>query len=86
MKKILLCILDGWGLGEKSQYNAIEISNKKNFDLIVENYQLGKLYASEKQVGLPRGQFGNSEVGHMNIGGGASGVMVRTLVEVARGL
>ncbi len=70
MKKILLCILDGWGLGEKSQYNAIEISNKKNFDLIVENYQLGKLYASEKQVGLPRGQFGNSEVGHMNIGGG----------------
>ena len=70
MKKILLCILDGWGLGEKNKFNAIEKANTKNFDILKKKYSLTKLFASEKKVGLPVGQFGNSEVGHMNIGGG----------------
>ena len=70
MKKVLLCILDGWGLGKKNKYNAIEVAKTDNFDSIAKNFDLGKLHASEKKVGLPAGQFGNSEVGHMNIGGG----------------
>ena len=70
MRKILLCILDGWGLGKKNKYNAIEVAKTKNFDAIANKFDMGKLYASEKKVGLPSGQFGNSEVGHMNIGGG----------------
>ena len=70
MRKILLCILDGWGLGKKNKYNAIEVAKTDNFDSISKKFDLGKLYASEKKVGLPAGQFGNSEVGHMNIGAG----------------
>ena len=70
MRKILLCILDGWGLGKKNKYNAINVAKTENFDSISKKFGMGKLYASEKKVGLPSGQFGNSEVGHMNIGGG----------------
>jgi 2,3-bisphosphoglycerate-independent phosphoglycerate mutase len=70
MRKVLLCILDGWGLGKKNKYNAIEVAKTENFDAIAKKFDMGKLYASEKKVGLPSGQFGNSEVGHMNIGGG----------------
>ena len=70
MRKILLCILDGWGLGKKNKYNAIEVAKTDNFDAIAKTFGMVKLFASEKKVGLPCGQFGNSEVGHMNIGGG----------------
>ena len=70
MRKVLLCILDGWGLGKKNKHNAIEVAKTENFDAIVKKFDMGKLFASEKKVGLPTGQFGNSEVGHMNIGGG----------------
>ena len=70
MKKILLCILDGWGLGKQNKHNAIAVAKTDNFDAITKKFGMGKLYASEKKVGLPSGQFGNSEVGHMNIGGG----------------
>ncbi len=70
MRKILLCIIDGWGLGEESNSNAIHLAKKRNLDKIFSEFNLVKLRASEKQVGLPSGQFGNSEVGHMNIGGG----------------
>ena len=70
MRKILLCILDGWGLGKSNKHNAIEVAKTENFDAIAKKFDMGKLYASEKEVGLPNGQFGNSEVGHMNIGGG----------------
>ena len=70
MRKVLLCILDGWGLGKKNKYNAIEVAKTKNFDVMAKKFDMGKLYASEKKVGLPIGQFGNSEVGHMNIGSG----------------
>ena len=70
MKKVLLCILDGWGIGSKNKYNAIESAKKKNFDYLSKKFGFIKLHASEKKVGLPFGQFGNSEVGHMNIGAG----------------
>ncbi len=69
-KKILLCILDGWGIGEKNNYNAIHIAKTLNFQRLEKKYKSIKLSASEKHVGLPKGQFGNSEVGHMSIGSG----------------
>ena len=69
-KKVLLCILDGWGVGEKNKNNAIHIAKTKNFDYLAKKYGFIKLDASETKVGLPKGQFGNSEVGHMSIGAG----------------
>ena len=69
-KKIILCILDGWGMAPDSNANAISIARKKHFDYLLENYPNSFLNASENEVGLPIGQFGNSEVGHMNIGAG----------------
>ena len=69
-KKVLLCILDGWGLGENHSENAIFLANKKNFESLTNKYGCLRLNASENDVGLPVGQFGNSEVGHTNIGAG----------------
>ncbi len=69
-KRILLCILDGWGLGKNHSQNAISQAEINNFRSLSENYGLIKLNASENNVGLPHGQFGNSEVGHTNIGAG----------------
>ena len=84
MKKVLLCILDGWGIGSKNKYNAIEAAEKKNFDYLVKKFGLIKLHASEKKVGLPSGQFGNSEVGHMNIGAGR--VILQDILRIEKSL
>lgn len=69
-KKMVLCILDGCGLREESDGNAFKNAHKKNFDYLVENYPHTILNASGPFVGLPYGQMGTSEVGHMNIGAG----------------
>ena len=69
-KKVILCILDGWGIAPKSRSNAITSSKKKNYDYLLSRFPNTILNASEIDVGLPKGQFGNSEVGHMNIGSG----------------
>ena len=68
--KTILCILDGWGMAPDSEANAISIAKKKYFDRVIANNPYSVLNASENEVGLPIGQFGNSEVGHMNIGAG----------------
>lgn len=70
MKKQILLILDGWGIGEKNNGNAIYLANTPNYDYLLENYPHSHLKASGEAVGLPDGQMGNSEVGHMNIGAG----------------
>jgi len=69
-KTILLCILDGFGLGKKYEGNAISNANTPNIDMLSKEYISGELIASGTQVGLPDGQEGNSEVGHLNIGSG----------------
>jgi len=67
----LLCILDGWGIGdENSSHNAIAQANLKNYQRILKKYPHSKLETSGLAVGLPDGQIGNSEVGHMTIGAG----------------
>ena len=69
-KKIALIILDGWGYGRNDQSNAIIAANTPFFDSMIEKYPHSKLEASGTAVGLPAGQMGNSEVGHMNLGAG----------------
>lgn len=69
-KKVLLIIMDGFGIRHDNQYNAINQANKPNWDYYTQKYAYGALDASSFAVGLPRGQFGNSEVGHLNIGAG----------------
>ena len=70
MKPILLTILDGFGLREETKGNAVKLAEKPNFDYLWNKYPHSTLVASGEQVGLPHGQMGNSEVGHMNIGAG----------------
>ena len=69
-KTILLTILDGCGLRNEIDGNAFMAANKPNFDYFMKEYPNSKLNASGTYVGLPDGQMGNSEVGHMNIGAG----------------
>ncbi|USZ67636.1 2,3-bisphosphoglycerate-independent phosphoglycerate mutase [Halorussus salilacus] len=69
--KAALIILDGWGLGsEDGGRNAIEAADTPNFDRLAETGAYGTLTVSGRRVGLPEGQMGNSEVGHLNIGAG----------------
>lgn len=70
MKPLVLCILDGCGIREEEHGNAFKQAHKPNFDYLWEHYPHSILEASGELVGLPSGQMGNSEVGHMNIGAG----------------
>lgn len=70
MKKTLLVILDGWGMGENYDGNAILQASTPTVDSLLEKYPHSQLIASGEDVGLPVGQMGNSEVGHLNIGAG----------------
>jgi 2,3-bisphosphoglycerate-independent phosphoglycerate mutase len=69
-KKVVLLILDGWGYGKKDSSDAAYQANTPFFDSLIANYPNSKLEASGEAVGLPVGQMGNSEVGHMNLGAG----------------
>lgn len=69
-KPVLLCILDGWGMADPSPYNAITLAKTPHFDALWKNAPRTTLRADGLNVGLPEGQFGNSEVGHTNIGAG----------------
>ncbi len=68
--KVILLILDGWGKGKAYIGNAISLAHKPNFDALTKDYPQAELKTSGEDVGLPDGQMGNSEVGHMNIGAG----------------
>lgn len=69
-KTTILMILDGYGINNKEEGNAIKLANKPNLDKIMGEYPCVKGYASGLAVGLPDGQMGNSEVGHLNMGAG----------------
>ena len=70
MKKIVTIIIDGFGIREETNGNAVQAADMKNFNEIWGSYPHCLLKASEEAVGLSKGQFGNSEVGHMTIGAG----------------
>ncbi len=78
--KTLLMILDGWGIGEKNDANAIFSTSTPHWDNILRSYPNSRLQASGENVGLPDGQMGNSEVGHLNIGAGR--VVYQDLVKI----
>jgi len=69
-KKLALIILDGWGYGKQDNSDAAYAANTPFFDSLLQKYPNSKLEASGEAVGLPAGQMGNSEVGHMNLGAG----------------
>jgi len=70
MKKVALIILDGWGIGDGSKSDAIANATTPFIDSLYEQYPHSTLRTSGQNVGLPEGQMGNSEVGHLNIGAG----------------
>ncbi len=79
-KKALLMILDGWGNGDGSKSDVIASTPTPNWDKLVATYPTSQLLASGEHVGLPDGQMGNSEVGHLNIGAGR--VVYQDLVKI----
>ena len=81
-KKALLMILDGWGIGNKGKSDVIYNTPTPNLDAINATFPHSQLQASGENVGLPDGQMGNSEVGHLNIGAGR--VVYQDLVKINR--
>ncbi len=69
-KPVVLCILDGWGLRAARENNAVALANTPTYDRLMQTCPHATLKTSGRDVGLPDGQMGNSEVGHMNIGAG----------------
>ena len=67
---IALVVLDGWGISAEADHNAIRLGHTPFYEELLQRYPHGKLVASGEAVGLPSGQMGNSEVGHMNLGAG----------------
>lgn len=81
-KKALLMILDGWGIGNKGKGDVIYNTPTPYIDSLWKNYPNSQLLASGENVGLPDGQMGNSEVGHLNIGAGR--IVYQDLVKINR--
>ncbi len=83
-KLTVLMILDGFGINEKTEGNAIALAKKPNIDKIMSSYPCTKGYASGLAVGLPDGQMGNSEVGHLNMGAGR--IMYQDLTKITKSI
>jgi 2,3-bisphosphoglycerate-independent phosphoglycerate mutase len=81
-RPVVLTILDGWGYRAETANNAIAMARKPTYDLLMREYPNTLIQASEKFVGLPKGQMGNSEVGHLNIGAGRVVQMDITRIDV----
>ena len=81
---VILCILDGWGHRTESDSNAIAQASTVTYDDIIRQNPNGLLSTSAEEVGLPRGQMGNSEVGHMNIGAGR--IVLQDLVRIDKAI
>jgi len=69
-KPLVLTILDGWGFSPATEGNAIAAARKPTYDALLRDYPNTLVHTSGPFVGLPEGQMGNSEVGHLNIGAG----------------
>lgn len=83
-KPVVLMILDGFGLTNKVDGNAVSAANKPNLDNILKKYPYTQLGASGMEVGLPEGQMGNSEVGHLNIGAGR--IVYQALTKITKSI
>lgn len=83
-KKALLIILDGWGIGDKKHDDAIYSTPTPYWDYLLKTYPHSQLQAGGESVGLPDGQMGNSEVGHLNIGAGR--IVYQDLVKINKAI
>ena len=83
-KKALLMILDGWGIGDHQKSDVIYSTPTPYWDSLIKNYPNSQLQASGENVGLPDGQMGNSEVGHLNIGAGR--IVYQDLVKINKAI
>ncbi len=83
-KKVLLVILDGWGIATDTNVSAVDKANTPFIDSLYTRFPHARLQASGEAVGLPEGQMGNSEVGHMNIGAGR--VVYQDLVKINKSI
>jgi 2,3-bisphosphoglycerate-independent phosphoglycerate mutase len=81
-KPLVLIILDGWGYRAETKANAIALARKPTYDRLLREYPNTLIHTSGKYVGLPDGQMGNSEVGHLNIGAGRIVHMDSTRIEL----
>src|SRR5437667_12272064 len=81
-KPLVLIILDGCGYSPKTEANAIALARKPTYDRMLREYSNTLIHCSGKYVGLPKGQMGNSEVGHLNIGAGRIVHMDITRIEL----
>ncbi len=81
-KPLILIILDGWGYRAETKANAIALARKPTYDRLLRQYPNTLIHASGPYVGLPEGQMGNSEVGHLNIGAGRVVLMDSTRIEL----
>jgi 2,3-bisphosphoglycerate-independent phosphoglycerate mutase len=81
-KPLVLIILDGWGYRAETKANAIAMARKPTYDRLLSEYPNTLIHTSGKYVGLPDGQMGNSEVGHLNIGAGRIVHMDSTRIEL----
>ena len=81
-KRVLLMILDGWGIGDGTRSDAISTTGTPSIDALKKVYPSSSLLTSGEDVGLPDGQMGNSEVGHLNIGAGR--IVYQDLVKINR--
>ncbi|PIV58394.1 MAG: phosphoglycerate mutase (2,3-diphosphoglycerate-independent), partial [Bacteroidetes bacterium CG02_land_8_20_14_3_00_31_25] len=84
INRFMLIILDGWGIGDKSHSDAIYTANTPNLDKLNSEYPHSQLLTCGEDVGLPDGQMGNSEVGHLNIGAGR--VVYQELVRINKAI
>ncbi|HMF90089.1 MAG TPA: 2,3-bisphosphoglycerate-independent phosphoglycerate mutase [Candidatus Angelobacter sp.] len=81
-RPLVLIILDGWGYAPPSKANAISLARKPNYDRLLNEFPNTLIHTSGRYVGLPTGQMGNSEVGHLNIGAGRIVYMDITKIDV----
>ena len=81
-KQVLLVILDGWGIAPNVEASAVDKAQTPYFNSLLKRFPHSTLQASGEAVGLPEGQMGNSEVGHMNIGAGR--VVYQELVRIGK--
>lgn len=83
-KPVALVILDGWGVAKPASGNAISCASPLFFNELIKKYPTRLLAASEEKVGLPKGVFGNSEVGHLNLGAGR--VVLQDLLQINKAI
>lgn len=83
-KRAVLLILDGYGLNDETEGNAVKQANTPYLDTLFKEYPNSKLGAAEESVGLPEGQMGSSEIGHLNIGAGR--IVYQDLVKISKAI